>query len=58
MTLHSGLVQAPAACIRYVMFHELCHLAHADHSPAFFELLTAVCPQWELHRQRLETLLR
>lgn len=58
MTLHSGLIQAPAACIRYVMFHELCHLVHADHSPAFFELLTEVCPPWELHRQRLETLLR
>jgi predicted metal-dependent hydrolase len=58
MTLHSGLVQAPAACIRYVMFHELCHLLHADHSPAFFKLLTEVCPQWELQRQRLETLLR
>lgn len=58
MTLHSGLMQAPTACIRYVMLHELCHLVHADHSPTFFVLLTEVCPQWELHRQRLETLLR
>lgn len=58
MTLHSGLVQAPVACIRYVMFHELCHLVHADHSPAFFELLTEVCPRWAQHRQRLETLMR
>lgn len=58
MTLHSGLVQAPATCIRYVMFHELCHLVHADHSPAFFNLLKEVCPHWEQHRQRLETLLR
>lgn len=58
MTLHSGLVKAQAACIHYVMFHELCHLVHADHSPAFFKLLTEVCPPWEQLRQRLETLLR
>ena len=40
------------------MFHELCHTVHADHSPVFFDLLKEVCPQWEHHKQRLETLLR
>ncbi|MEY2891992.1 MAG: hypothetical protein RJA98_1900 [Pseudomonadota bacterium] len=58
MTLHSGLVQAPAACIRYVMLHELCHLLHPDHSASFFELLGEVCPGWEAHKQRLEVMLR
>lgn len=58
MTLHSGLVQASAACIRYVMLHELCHLVHTDHSPAFFKLLTEVCPGWRQHKSQLETRLR
>lgn len=58
MTLHSGLVQAPLACIRYVIFHELCHLVHADHSSAFFSFLAEVCPEWQAHRQRLESLLK
>lgn len=58
MTLHVELIQAPPACIRYVMHHELCHLVHADHSPAFFKLLGEVCSRWELHKKTLETMLR
>lgn len=58
MTLHSGLVQAPTACIDYVIYHELCHLVHANHSPGFFELLGEVCPQWMARKQLLEATVR
>lgn len=58
MTLHSGLVQAPVSCIRYVIWHELCHLVHADHSVAFFKLLDEVCPEWKSSKCSLEALLR
>jgi predicted metal-dependent hydrolase len=55
MTLHSGLVQASAACIDYVIYHELCHLVHPNHSVGFFALLAEVCPQWIARKQLLET---
>jgi len=58
MTLHSGLVQAPLACIDYVMYHELCHLVHRNHSPSFFELLGEVCPQWIARKQLLESIVK
>lgn len=58
MTLHSGLVQAPLACIDYVIYHELCHLVHLNHSPSFFELLGEVCPQWIARKQLLESLVK
>ncbi|MDP3826464.1 MAG: M48 family metallopeptidase [Polaromonas sp.] len=48
------MVQAPAACIDYVIYHELCHLAHPDHSTSFFALLAEVCPQWMARKQLLE----
>lgn len=54
MTLHSGLVQAPTACIDYVICHELCHLVHPNHSREFFQLLEEVCPQWVARKHRLE----
>lgn len=58
MTLHSGLVQASTACIDYVIYHELCHLVHANHSTGFFELLNEVCPQWMARKQLLEATIR
>lgn len=58
LTLHSGLVQAPLSCIDYVIFHELCHLIHPNHSPAFFSLLAEVCPNWATRKLMLETKLR
>ena len=58
MTLHSGLVQASTACIGYVVYHELCHLVHQNHSAIFFELLSEVCPQWVARKELLETTIR
>lgn len=58
MTLHSGLVQASAACIDYVIYHELCHLVHPNHSSEFFALLDEVCPQWVARKQLLEATIR
>jgi predicted metal-dependent hydrolase len=57
MALNWNLVRAPVACIDYVIAHELCHLVRADHSPAFFELLERIMPDWKERKARLEKLL-
>jgi predicted metal-dependent hydrolase len=56
MTLNSRLVQAPPRCIEYVIVHELCHLMHRHHGPAFFSLLGRVMPDWPARKERLESM--
>jgi len=54
LLLHPGLVRAPREGIDYVITHELCHLAIANHSSDFYRLLASVMPDWELRKERLE----
>lgn len=54
LTLNDSLIQAPRECIVYVVAHELCHLAHPDHGPAFHRLLLKRLPDWEKRKRRLE----
>lgn len=54
LTLNIDLIRAPQECIDYVITHELCHLRHHDHSPAFFKLLDKVMPDWEQRKHKLE----
>jgi len=55
--LNPELIQAPKACIEYVIIHELCHLVHHDHTKRFFELQTKEMPSWEKWKEKLEKLL-
>jgi Predicted metal-dependent hydrolase len=55
--LNPELIKAPKGCIEYVIIHELCHLIHRDHSPAFFRLQARYMPDWEKWKERLERLL-
>lgn len=52
--LNPELIKTPAICIEYVIFHELCHLKHPNHGPAFFRMLDAVLPDWRARKDRLE----
>lgn len=57
LTLNVYLIQSPRECIDYVITHELCHLKHPDHSPAFYQLLEKVMPDWERRKHKLELAL-
>lgn len=39
LSLNAQLLFLPRRWARYVLLHELCHVAHPDHSPAFWGLL-------------------
>ncbi len=43
---NTQLYKYPLACIDCVVVHELCHLVHFHHGPAFYRLMTSVMPQW------------
>ena len=53
--LNPELIKAPSACIDYVITHEICHLRHPNHGPAFFRLLSTILPNWRTLKVRLET---
>lgn len=48
------LMLAPPAVLDYVVVHELCHLTHMDHSPAFWQAVEAVCPDYRNLRKWLK----
>jgi predicted metal-dependent hydrolase len=51
--LNWRLVQMPPAVRDYVMLHELMHLKRMDHSPAFWKLVSKVCPDYQSLRKWL-----
>jgi hypothetical protein len=57
ISLNPDLIRAPTACIDYVITHELIHLIHPHHGPAFYELLETLMPDWRSRKQRLERTL-
>lgn len=57
LTVNPDLIRAPMACIDYVLVHELCHLNHPNHGPAFWRLLARRMPDWQARKRRLERAL-
>lgn len=53
--LNPELIKAPSVCIDYVITHEICHLRHPNHGPAFLRLLSTLMPTWRTVKARLET---
>jgi predicted metal-dependent hydrolase len=51
--LNWRLVQMPPSIRDYVMLHELMHLKRMDHSPRFWRLVAAACPDYQIARKWL-----
>ena len=54
INLNSKLIEKPTECIEYVVFHELAHLVHADHSIKFYNYLNLYMHDWKKRKERLE----
>ncbi len=50
------IMQAPRALVEYVVAHEVVHLRHEDHSPAFWATLGRAMPDYDARRARLREL--
>jgi len=46
LSFNLQLAMHPKECLDYVLLHELCHLAVADHGPRFEALLRRFMPDW------------
>ena len=55
LSLNQALLFCPPAVIEYVLVHELCHIPHPNHSPAFWQLVGRCMPEYQAHRQWLKT---
>lgn len=53
INLNVNLVRVPEELRDYVMLHELCHLRHFDHGPAFHDLLESLCPDHRAKSRKL-----
>lgn len=54
LVLNRALIGASTEAVDYVITHELCHMHHPHHGPAFFGLLRRVMPDWEERKHKLE----
>ncbi len=61
ISLNWRLVQAPPEVRDYLIVHELMHLRQMNHSPRFWDLVAAACPDYQRRERWLDdhaTLLR
>lgn len=55
VTFARQLVEAPPACIEYVVCHELVHFLYPNHSKAFYACLAGFVPDWKARRNLLNS---
>ncbi|AOU97339.1 hypothetical protein BI364_04440 [Acidihalobacter yilgarnensis] len=53
ISLNAKLLLLSPALMRHVIIHELAHIRHLDHSPAFWAVVEAADPAWRSHRRAL-----
>lgn len=54
VTLNSHLIEYDTSKLDYVIFHELSHIIHFDHSKEFWNLVSKYCPNYKLIRKELK----
>ena len=58
ISLNWRAVLLPLSLLEHLCWHELCHLRHMDHSPAYRQTLAKVSPDWKLQERRLTAFWR
>jgi len=53
ITLNFDLYKYDIICLRYVIFHELCHFTHFDHSKKFWNLVEKYVSDYKIIRKYL-----
>ena len=54
LTFNISLIEAPIACIEYVVVHEFTHFLQPNHSKKFYTQLTMFMPDWVERKKILE----
>lgn len=54
ISLNWRLILAPPEVAHYVCVHEASHLIHMNHSPAFWQAVESLCPDYREHKKWLK----
>ena len=54
ITLNLELIKLNPRCLEYVIYHELCHLKHPDHSRAFWREVEKYVPDYKKIKKEME----
>jgi predicted metal-dependent hydrolase len=58
ISLNRNLLLLPAATVRYLLIHELCHTRHMNHSASFWRLVSKLMPDYQRHENHLRAATR
>lgn len=53
LTFNTALAYVPERCAEYVVVHEFSHFVQANHSKAFYEVVSSLLPDWKQRRAEL-----
>ncbi len=53
INLNLELIKKPLECVEYVIFHELTHLIHPNHSKEFYNYLLTYMSDWKIRKEKL-----
>lgn len=54
VTINPEIIKASSKCIEYVLVHEMTHLVVSNHNKKFYSTITAVMPNWQKWKNKLE----